>query len=103
MTSEERERFEALLEYAGRDGRICPQPNRWSELWELLPKKKRKGAGRNPPAPLILAAWWDTPPLPKILRLREHIEYAAENGALDEVETFLMGLSDADWATLDDM
>jgi hypothetical protein len=57
---------------------------------------------RKPPefaiqVPLILAAWWTTPHMLKIMRLREHIVYAAEHGVLDKVDRYLRGLALNDW------
>ena len=87
---------EVLMEIE-KDGRICPQPQKWNELWEMLPNKKRKGAGWEPPLPLILAAWWDTPILMKKLRIQEHIRWAEQNEALDSVYEFLKSLDCDDW------
>lgn len=94
------EKLSALLEYVRAEGRVCPMPDYWSQLWEMLPDKKRVGMGWEPSLPLILAAWWDTPALSKILRLQEHIRYAAEHGVLDEVDKFLLALSNDQWFTL---
>lgn len=91
------EKLKALLEYAKADGRICPMPDYWNQLWEMLPDKKRVGMGWEPSLPLILAAWWDTPLLSKIVRFDEHIHYAAEHGALDEVDDYLRGLKPEQW------
>jgi len=91
------EKLKALLEYVKADGRVCPMPDYWNQLWELLPDKKRVGMSWEPPLPLILAAWWDTPLLAKTLRLDEHIRYAAEHGALDQVDTYLRGLTPEQW------
>jgi hypothetical protein len=66
----------------------------------LLPDNKRVGSGWEPSLPLILAAWWDTPALSKMLRLHEHIRYAAEHDVLDEVDKFLRALSNEQWFTL---
>lgn len=90
-------KLEEVLTEAQRNGRVYPQPQKWNELYELLPNKKRKGAGWEPPLPLILAAWWDTPAASKILRLREHIVWASEQGCLDTVHQFLMGLKEEEW------
>ena len=54
-------------------------------------------AGWQPPLPLILAAWHDTPMMLKMLRLAEHIEWAAQHGALVLVASFLRGLREEDW------
>lgn len=34
-------------------GRVCPQPLRWKELWELLPDRRRAGVGWDLNQPLI--------------------------------------------------
>lgn len=72
-------------------------PMRWNELYEMLPDRKRVGGGWEPPLPLILAAWYDTPALPKMLLLAEHIEWAASHSVLVEVESFLRGLQEVEW------
>ena len=48
----------ALLDHIRENGRVCPVPRRWNELWEMLPARRRGGRGWEPPLPLILAAWW---------------------------------------------
>ncbi len=88
-----------LLEYVKKDGRICPEPRKWNQLWEMLPEKTRVGSGWNPPLPFILNAWDHTNGLEKILRLKQHLEYAAEKGALDQVELFLKNLTQDEWFT----
>lgn len=80
-----------------KDGRVCPQPMKWSELWNMLPNKRRRGNGWEPSLPLILAAWYDTPVLSKKRRLREHIEWAAKHQALDSVYAFLVSLRRDEW------
>ena len=67
--------IDQAIEEAQKNGRVCPQPQRWNELYELLPDRKRKGNGWEPSLPLILAAWWDTPILSKIIRFREPYDY----------------------------
>jgi len=89
--------LEEALEEAQRNNRVCPQPQKWNELYKLLPNKRRKGGGWEPPLPLILAAWWDTPAMPKMLRLREHIEWAYEQGCLDAVYEFMKNLKEEEW------
>ena len=79
-----------------KNNRVCPKPQKWLQLYELLPNKKRKGAGWEPALPLILAAW-DTPAMFKMLRLREHIEWADAHGCLDEVYSFLQVLPEEEW------
>ena len=69
-------------------------PQRWNELWEMLPDQKRVGNGWEPPLPLILAAWWNTPAMLKIRRLEEHIRCADAHGVLPEVDRYLRGLQE---------
>jgi Mrr N-terminal domain len=68
------ETSEALIAYCRGNNRICPQPDRWNQMWEMLPDRRQIGADWQPPLPLILAAWHDTPPQSKMLRLAEHIQ-----------------------------
>jgi len=92
----------ALLEYVRANSRVCPQPQRWNQLWEMLPEHRQVGVGWQPTLPLILAAWWDTPALQKMLRLEEHIRYAGAHGLLPQVDRFLRELPEQDWAHLGD-
>jgi len=89
--------LEELLHFVQSEGRICPEPGKWHELWEMLPDKKRVGNGWQPPLPLILAAWDNTSGIEKMLRLRQHIEYAAEKGILNVVDQYLRRLSKDHW------
>jgi hypothetical protein len=88
---------ETVIEFARSEGRVCPQPQRWNELWEMLPEKKRVGVGWSPSLPLILAAWWETSNTDKQERLFSHIRYAAEHGALERVHSFLISLPHDQW------
>jgi len=81
-----------LLSYAQTEGRICPQPQPWNELWDMLPDKERVGQGWRPSLPFILGAWHHTSANEKMLRLHEHIEYATSKKMLDSVERFLRNL-----------
>jgi hypothetical protein len=91
------ESVESLVSYCREDDRVCPLPPLWNRLWEMLPDRTRVGAGWQPPPPLILAAWHDTPAMLKKLRLAEHIHWAAQHGALELVGKFLRDLREEDW------
>ena len=93
---------ESLISYCRENSRVCPMPMQWDALWNLLPNRKRVGSGWEPALPLILAAWHDTPALSKILRLEEHIRWADEQKALDEISTFLRNLPEDQWIHLDE-
>lgn len=89
---------EDLVRYCSENKRVCPMPSQWSALWEMLPNRKRAGTGWEPALPLILGAWYETPALPKMLRLKEHIDWAEQHGVLDEVDKFLRSLTESEWA-----
>ena len=91
------ETVESLIAYCREAARVCPQPIRWNELWEMLPNRTRVGSGWEPALPLILAAWHTTPALSKTLRLEEHVRWAQQNSALNDVAAFLRGLKEEDW------
>ncbi len=88
---------ESLIAFCREKNRVCPHPPLWDQLWKMLPNRERDGATWRPAPPLILAAWHDTPALPKMLRLAEHVEWAAQHGALESVSRFLRGLREDDW------
>jgi len=87
----------ALLKYIKNDGRVCPKPDKWTDLWEMLPNRKSDGGGWDPPLPLILAAWWETSNDEKRNRLALHIQYAENNGSLEKIDSFLRALSPDQW------
>jgi hypothetical protein len=89
--------LESLVAYCREKNRVCPQPGLWHEMWEMLPNRRQVGAGWQPPLPLILAAWDETPALLKMLRVAEHIEWAAKHNALVPISTFLRNLREEDW------
>ncbi len=96
------ETAESLVQYCRENERVCPLPPHWTRLWEMLPGRTRVGAGWQPPPPLILAAWHDTPAMLKMLRLTEHIEWAAKHNSLDLVGNFLRELGEEDWFHIGD-
>lgn len=91
------ETIEELIAYCRENDRVCPAPQLWSELWEVLPNRTRVGNSWNPAPPLILAAWHETPALMKMVRLREHIEWSARHGALEQMAQFLRALREEEW------
>jgi hypothetical protein len=94
--------LEQALAEAQKNRRVCPVPQRWQELYEMLPNKQRAGSEWEPPPPLILAAWWGTPALAKTVRFREHLEWAETQGCLDRVFHYLSALQEKDWHHLGD-
>jgi hypothetical protein len=53
-------------------------------------------------SPLILAAWHETPAMPKMLRLAEHIEWAERHGVLGPASRFLRELQEEEWFHIGD-
>ena len=93
--------FEDAVAEATRNQRVCPMPDAWNRLFNLLPNHERRAGG--PSLPLILAAWSDTPHEAKILRVREHLEWAAKYGVLVEAFAYLRGgLREDHWLHLGD-
>jgi len=92
--------MDELLKFVRANNRVCPLPQKWNELYEMLPDKKRVGSGYKPSAPLILAAWYETSAVMKILRLEEHIKYANKKGIIEKVDNYLRGLKESDWKHL---
>jgi len=88
---------EEVMAYASQNERICPMPGVWQKIYEMLPEKKRVGAGWEPALPLILAAWYEASPDSKARRFQEHLEWAASHGALEHVHQFLCGLEEDEW------
>ena len=89
--------LESVMALAKCNGRVCPQPQQWNRLYELLPGKCRVGNGWEPSLPLILGAWHDSPALSKMLRLRKHIEWASAQGNLQPIADFLASLPEEQW------
>jgi hypothetical protein len=86
-----------ILQFAQANGKVCPLPAHWNELWEMLPNRKRIGAGWEPPLPLILAVWNETSDSEKRERFFYHIKYADQHGALLHVADYLHSLQVCDW------
>ena len=89
--------LEEVLAEITKNNRVCPQPQKWQQLYEMLPDKKRSDSGWKPSLPLILSAWSDTPAMSKIIRLREHIEWAKDHECLPTIFTFLVNLLEKEW------
>ena len=89
--------LEEVIALATAGKRVCPMPQRWNELWEMLPDRKRIGNGWHPSLPLILAAWWETSDTEKRERFITHLRYASEHGVLDQVSSFLSALTFEQW------
>ena len=88
--------LELLVVYCTELDRVCPEPQRWSELYQMLMQHRRKD---SPELywPLILGGWWDTSHLDKIIRLQHHLKWAESHGCLPQADAFLRGLPEDEW------
>jgi len=90
--------LQSLIDYSQTNGRVCPQPMKWNELWKMLPDRERtQESGWKPSSPLILGAWWCASVQAKRSRFQEHLTWAESKGVLDKVRVFLEGLSEDEW------
>lgn len=87
---------------ARRFNRVCPKPDEWMALYEMLPGKVQQGRLWQPPPPVTGPAWAVTPPMAKRIVLRDHIEWAEQHGALGPVMTFLQSLAESQWHHMDE-
>jgi hypothetical protein len=89
--------LEELIIYCQSNNRVCPLPQKWNDLYNLLPNTRRKDGGSIPSAPLILAAWHYASNRQKMLRLKEHIEWADQHRDLKKISKFIYSLNEEDW------
>jgi type III restriction enzyme len=90
--------LDRLLADMEADGRICPKPDFWNRLWEMLPRK-RVGTSWLPDPPLILAAWSESSNEQKRDRFKYHLEWTWVHGATDPVIALLTSMKSEDWHT----
>jgi hypothetical protein len=76
---------------------VCPMPDEWNRLYQMLPGTRQTRDGWVPPLPLILGAWWETGMLQKSYRFEEHLQWADKHGALMKVYRFLQVLPEDRW------
>ena len=88
---------ELLVAYCKEQFRICPMPQFWNEMYKLIPPRINVNSTENSPLLLILAAWHEAPSILKMLRLKEQIRWAFENGNIDKISDYLRRLNDDQW------
>ncbi len=92
------ETLDTLLAYCTSNNRLVPMPPQWSKLYNMLKNTRQKPSGGWVPSlPLILGAWHHSMPIEKLLRFKEHLEWAQEQNQLEEIGKYLRSLSDAQW------
>ena len=83
--------FWALLDYCAMDGRICPAPDAWHRMWQLLDARATDRKPSPPPAP-------DEPENSLKWALVDHLLWADQLGMFGEVEQYLRELTPDQWA-----
>ena len=89
---------DAMVE-ARRHNRVCPKPLYWYQLYDLLPAKTET----EPAPPLDGRDWQTSSALNKRMVFRDHLEWAANHGALAEAMRFMAGLREDEWLHMDDI
>jgi len=88
---------EELLRCCRENGRICPRPQQWNELYQLLVKTAPTVVSQKPRLPLVLAAWSETSDQEKQERLEQHVRWAYDHATFDPVATYLRSLPEDKW------
>lgn len=90
------ETFQTLWEYCCSNNRVIPRD--WNKLYQMLKNTRQKPSGGwEPSLPLILAAWYETMPIEKQLRFKEHVQWAVDNNQAEEMGTYIRSLKEEDW------
>ncbi|MCE9519239.1 MAG: hypothetical protein K8R87_06785 [Verrucomicrobia bacterium] len=96
--NQEVENLESLQTYCSENNRLVPMPSQWNDFYKMLKNRQQKPSGGwEPPLPLILAAWHHAMPLEKQLRFHEHLQWAQDQGQLEQVGRFLRTLPEQEW------
>lgn len=86
--------FWALLDYCGMEGRVCPAPDAWRRMWQLLDACATDRKPLHPPAP-------DEPTNSLKWALVDHLLWADQLGLFGKVDHYLRGLAADQWTMAD--
>ncbi|HYD77917.1 hypothetical protein [Ramlibacter sp.] len=89
--------LEIVMQLVRRNNRACPLPEPWAAFHTVLPPRLAGGQRIPAPAPIDGPAWAASSAMQKRLRLRDQIEWAQRQGALQAVFEFLSGLGEGEW------
>ncbi|HUR87716.1 MAG TPA: hypothetical protein VMZ74_01385 [Ramlibacter sp.] len=87
--------LDAALALSRKGNRVCPMPDQWKELSELLQQAAPQGTVA--PFPIDGEAWNIVPAMQKRMRLREQLEWADRYNLVEAVFTFLEKLPEDSW------
>lgn len=82
-----------VMAEARRFNRICPTEPNWNHLCSLL----RDAVGLEPPPAICGAEARNTSKLSKRIRVRDRVEWAAQNGGLQLMAAFIGSLPEDQW------
>jgi hypothetical protein len=89
--------LDEVIAYATAEGRICPTPPEWGEVYRIVLTSALKAGHTSPRPPLFLAAWWHTSDGEKQERFHSHLRLAHRYGVLNDVNTYLISLTVEQW------
>ncbi len=89
--------LESLLAFIRSNGRVCPEPEYWNEMWNVLCSREPRPTQVKPGLPLILGGWHYSSDDDKRDCLEAQVRWAAAHGRLGEVDAFLRGIRDDEW------
>ena len=85
---------EDLIKYCLDNNRICPMPQKWAEVGEII---KIKPGQPGYLTPLILGGW-DSSDEEKRDKLKKQIDYASKDTEMfEKLKNFILSLKDDDW------
>jgi hypothetical protein len=91
--------LEGILDEATEERRVCPVPQVWNRIWQMLPERRQTGAGWSPPLPLILGAWSEATDDQKRERFHLHLRWAHDHGTMDTIAGVIASMKPEDWHT----
>ena len=94
--------LDAAMVEARRNNRVCPRPEHWIAIYEMLPGRTLVNGKQFPTPPITGPAWKATPSLPKRLFFREHLEWAERHKVIDAVYAQMKQLPEDAWLHMGD-
>ena len=86
-----------LIEYCQANGKVCPNPPQWEGMFKLIRLDKNYIRNVFPENPLILGVWHYSSDKEKQLRLAAHVYWSYKNNTFNQVQSYLMRLSEDKW------
>lgn len=86
---------ERILKRLENEGIVCPDPIIWNDFYELIVREKDKS--ERPALPMVLTGWWVSGKDEKHQRFCEHIQWAEDNGVIENAYDFINQVELDDW------